>query len=369
MAFQISFTIFLVMSALTFIIVIKTKGILSLPLVLGLMTFILGSYRIIPGDLIPQSKMHYVGMMAYQVLIIHSGTKITWDLLKKYNKEILYFILNTLSLVIILKVISTQFGFMKGFNLVIGPMIGGGATAAITSFMSLKTMPSFSLLPWMVFMFHHLMALPIIIYFLKRNEGFTPMDLGDREKTTWDFNQKEIVPQKYKTTAYYLGVLMIISLVNQLMVRSFFTKVPLSPVVSALFLGVFFRNIRLLEKEPLNRSDAYGFLMLGLMSLMVNEILSTTTNEVIFLLKPLFMLMSLITVVFVITNFIFSKFFSFKFSYGGLILLIPMLPPKMIEPLILKVGKKNKLLIDMLLRINTFSLSFFSIILTSILNV
>ena len=97
------------------------------------------------------------------------------------------------------------------------------------------------------------------------------------------------------------------------------------------------------------------------MSLMVNEILSTAPSEVISLLRPLFILMSLIIILFAITNFVLSKFFSFKYSYGGLILLIPMLPPKMIEPLMLAVGKRNQRLIEMLLTINIFSLSFFQL--------
>lgn len=294
--FETSLTVFLILVALSQVIAVKSKHRISIQFTLGLFFIIGYALELFPANMIEMSKMKDVGFIAFNVLIIHSGTMLDLRALKR-TKNIVG--LGFCSALIMIAVVGLGLQPFLGTPVAwisAAPMIGGGATSAIASVSIMKAYPYLSALPWILFMIQSFFCIPLLNKAL-RNEASqfasnaitgpsVSIELSRKEKRDRRSEKESIINREYKHTAYYLATLMIVSVLNQFAIGFVPGEIPIHPAMTALILGCLLGHIGLLDRSPLSRSDSFGFLMLGLMSLMCHTLAFAPLDAVVKMLIP-----------------------------------------------------------------------------------
>ena len=105
------------------------------------------------------------------------------------------------------------------------------------------------------------------------------------------------IPDKYKTTPYFLGSIMIATVLNNILQNTLFSGLNINPNITALLLGILLGSLGLMDKAPLFRSDSYGLLILGLMGLMANTLANTPWQAVVAYIPALLLVFAFSTAV------------------------------------------------------------------------
>lgn len=291
--FETCFLVFLIVTFASQAAAAKTKSMLPMPLILGVLCAA-GFYTgLFPKDMMVTANMIAIGTIAFNVLVVHSGTLIDVRLIRQNWKDALTVVLPALCLIpISLLVLQPLFGREIAF-LAPGAAVGGGAACAIASRWVLDKNPAVAVFPWMLFMFQGVFCAPIVRFALKkesmrllawlRSGALTPPPLREMRPP------ERLVPisriaAPYKTPAYYLGAVMAVSVLNKYLLTLLPAGVSINLNVTALLLGVLFRSLGLLERGPLLSSDSYGLLLMGLMGLFANTIANNTLLNLLRLL-------------------------------------------------------------------------------------
>ncbi|WP_207645391.1 hypothetical protein [Fusibacter sp. 3D3] len=317
--------------AISGVVSLKSRQVLSLQLVMGLILIIGFTMKWLPTEMVPMSKLVGIGVIAFNVLLIHTGTMIDLKLFINQKTLITFIGLSLLIKGIINLCVMSLLG-LKSFALIgMGPLMGGGATAAIASNMLIKVNPEWSLFPWLVFMVQSLISVPFFIWSLKRDvrqkkdsESLNQLlnqplnqSLGSKSFIQAD---RGLLNSEYRSTAYYLGLLMMLSLANQFVFGGLTGKLGIHIGVTALLVGFIAQKIGVIEKNPLLKSDAMGLLMIGLMSLMAMTISMTNLSGLMALMYPL-VILSVTSVggTFLVVRLLHSKF-NYSFEYSLMVL-------------------------------------------------
>lgn len=270
-SFEASLAAFLGLAFAAHALSTLTRSRLSLQFWLGVLCFAGFASRILPADLIERSRMREVGVIAFNVLVVHSGTMIDLGEIGRRWKVAL------LCLALVLPaaaVLGIGLGPVLGRELAAvspGPALGGGAAAAIASNALSLSRPELAAYPWIVFMLQCLFGLPLFSWTLRRalrSDGAKSGTPRPARAAAAPGAARALLPERYRTTAWYLGSLMLVALFNKLLYSAFLSWTHVGPVVTALLLGIALRAAGVLERDPLGKSDSFGLLMLGLMALM-----------------------------------------------------------------------------------------------------
>lgn len=331
--FEFSIMIFLIICFLSHVISTKTRFRLTLQFCLGVICIIGFSTGILPQDFVKKSKLIEIGFIAFNVLIIHSGTKLELDKLKNQKNTIALCSIATLTMTIIVgfglsPLIGREIALLSP-----GPIVGGGATSAIASISVLRIKPELSVYPWLIFMIQGLFGVPLCAVAIKKE---TIRLLNDyRKNSNFNLNEYGIItideknikirtrnkfcvkiPNRYKNTAYYLGIIMIISVFNKWLNVTYLSDIKLHLSVTALIFGIVLGHFGVIDRDPLSKSNSMGLLMLGLMALMANTLAFTPINTIIMMIKPVLIVFVVATIILTLVGIIFSNYFGFS-KYKG----------------------------------------------------
>lgn len=331
-AFDRSFLVFLAIAYVSLVIAAKLKSMIPMPLIYGLLFAAGFGTGLLPTDMLLSANMIAVGTIAFNVLVIHSGTMINVPLLKAKRQEALICVAAAVVMVLVVGLgLSPVLGKGLAF-LAPGSVIGGGASCAIASRWVLDKNPQISVFPWLIFMFQGLFSVPVVTWALKKEgkellrkyrkksgseEGMKnnqPEKQGQREKGKVPFCQR--IPAKYKNPAYYLGIIMIVTVTNNLLHSTLLSGSGINPNVTALLLGFLLGGIGLLDRAPLFKSESYGLLLLGLMGLMANTIANCPWQGLAAFLPALLLVFVVSTFVLVLCGIIGAKVFRFSVYRG-----------------------------------------------------
>ncbi|MEG0307174.1 MAG: hypothetical protein RR636_04470 [Clostridium sp.] len=331
--FELSLMVFLIIAFASNVVDIKTRSRLSLPFALGIICIVGFSTGLFPTEFIVASKMKDVGFIAFNMLIIHSGTMIDFKQLKSQKQSLIIAIIGVLimSAVIIFGMspfIGKELGAMSP-----GPIIGGGAAAAISSISVMQIKPELSVYPWMIFMLQCFFGIPICAFVIRKesnlilnnyrkNKNISKKVNGDMKNNTIVDERSKLcdrIPEKYKTTAYYLGALMIISVFNRWLNVSFVADLGINLNITALIFGIALGQLGIIDRAPLIKSQTMGFLMLGLMALMANTLAHTPIKVIISLIIPILAVFIVATIILVLVGIVASKIYKFS-PYKGIMI-------------------------------------------------
>lgn len=321
--FDQSFLIFLLIVFASLGLAVKLKSIIPMPLIYGILFVIGFGTGVLPTDMILSANMIAVGTIAFNVLVVHSGTMINIGMLRKRKNEVALCVISSVVLVLVVGVGMTPV-IGKGLAFIApGSVIGGGASCAIASRWILDKNPQISVFPWLIFMFQGLFSVPIVTWALKRESKAVLQEFRERQgqESTYPVVERkkpfcQRVPEKYKNTAYYLGMIMIVTVVNNLLHSSLLSGLHMNPNITALLFGLFLGSLGFMDKAPLFKSDSYGLLLLGLMGLMANTIAKSPWQALVGFLPPLILVFVVSTVVLILCGVIGAKLCGFRAERG-----------------------------------------------------
>lgn len=293
MSFELSLTIILGMIFVSNVLSKVSQSIISLQLALGLISILLFSLGL-DIHIVENSKLINIGFIAFNVLIVNSGTQIDLKILKKEKDKVLLLVLAYIFLLVVFYLCNRIFQSKLWF-IAAGPVVGGGATAAIASLLVKKGMPYLSVFPWMLFMFQSLPAVLISKWMINKYEGLASTYLVKKSK----------IPQVLKTPAYYLFILMLMTLLNIGLHSLFHWSFHLS--ITALLMGCLAGILGIIESNPLKSSDSLGLLMIGLMSLFLQTIAYTPFIDFFKLLQGTMIILLVTIGVFIGIAYLYSK--------------------------------------------------------------
>lgn len=354
-AFDRSFLVFLAIAFVSLTIATKLKSMIPMPLIYGVIFAVGFGTGILPTDMLLSANMIAVGTIAFNVLVVHSGTMINLKMLKAKKKESILCLAASLVLVV-----TVGFGLTpilgKGLAfLAPGSVIGGGASCAIASRWVLEKNPAISVFPWLVFMVQGLFSVPVVTWALKREGKALAQEF--RARNSQGGNQENApegtaqtppvngaggmtgpggpgggknpaaeqggkvpfcgrIPAKYKNTAYFLGIIMIVTVLNNLLQGTVLAGLNINPNITALLFGLLLGSLGVMDKAPLFKADAYGLLLLGLMGLMANTIANCPWQGLVSFIPPLLLVFVVSTIVLVLCGVIGAKICGFRPERG-----------------------------------------------------
>ncbi|GLI50541.1 hypothetical protein TSYNTROOL_06270 [Tepidanaerobacter syntrophicus] len=334
-SFELSFFIFLIIVFASQALAVRLHSLVPMPLIMGIFCIIGFALNIIPKDFVVNSNMTAVGTIAFNVFVIHNATMIDISFLKEHSTDAIACILGSLILTCILALCTKGILGQKLSLLSPGPVLGSGASCAIASYSVKSTHPELSVYPWMIFMFQGLFSVPVVTWALKREAKIILNNYNDSEDETCALNPIENnkrsnllhinglckkVPSAYKTPAYYLGTIMIANIFSKYLYTEFLTPYKLNTNVIALCIGFIFAQLGFLDKAPLNKSDSFGLLLMGLMGLMANTLANTPLDSILSLFGPIIFVFSVSTLVLILCGIAAGRLFGYS-SYRGIALM------------------------------------------------
>lgn len=288
-SFAQSFLVFLCIVFISESVSLRLKHMVPMPLLFGVLFSAGFASGILPKDLILSSNMVTVGTIAFNVLVIHSGTMIDLRSLLKRKKELLMIlasvaVLTAVSLPVLHLLIGRDLAMLSP-----GAVIGGGATCAIGSRWVSSVRPEISFFPWLIFMLQGIFSVPVVKWALKKESArilseCSGAHVSPPPKPPVPATPVSKLPEKYKTPAYYLGTIMFLAVLNYALQAVLPSAV--NPNITALLIGIAASNAGLIDRAPLFRSDSYGLLILSLMGLMANNLASTPVRVLLSLTVP-----------------------------------------------------------------------------------
>lgn len=355
-AFDRSFLVFLFIAFVSLTIATKLKSMIPMPLIYGILFAIGFGTGILPTDMLLSANMIAVGTIAFNVLVIHSGTMINFKMLMAKKKESVLCVIASLVLVVIVGFGLTPILGRGLAFLAPGSVIGGGASCAIASRWVLDKNPAISVFPWLIFMFQGLFSVPVVTWALKQegkalskefkeraalgNTGGTDGNLqggsvsgtqaiGNRSAAGGSGAPQNInavkngkiafcerIPAKYKNTAYYLGIIMVVTVLNNLLDGTILSGLNINPNITALLFGFILGSLGFMDKAPLFKADSYGLLLLGLMGLMANTIARCPWQGLLAFIPPLLIVFAVSTAVLILCGIIGAKVCGFRAERG-----------------------------------------------------
>lgn len=312
--FELSITVILGMIALSQCIVVKSRGVFSLQFALGVLCMLGFGTGVLSPEIAVKSKMIEVGIIAYSVLLIHGGTLVDLKAIKTNWKMALLCVMAILSMVLVLSTVGTAIFGKPTVLLSLGSVIGGGATAAIVSNGAMAQYAQYAALPWLIFMLQGFVGLPIFGMALKRAASEQSMRQDASAGRPHFRVQKEqpkkalfSLPTACKGTAYYLFILMTVALINRLINQNLLGAFNIHPGLTALLLGIVLGQVGIIERDSLAKADALGFLMLGLMTLMVATLAQTPMMQMVSSILPALCILGLSACILVLVGYFGGK--------------------------------------------------------------
>ena len=322
-AFDRSFLVFLMIAFVSIAIAARVRSLIPMPLIYGVLFAAGFALKLLPADMLLSANMIAVGTIAFNVLVIHSGTMIDLKMLAVQKKEAMVCLVSALILVIggmaLIPVIGKDLAMVSP-----GSVIGGGASCAIASRWVVDKNPGISVFPWLIFMFQGLFSVPVVTWALKRESRrllgeFRSADRQEkrgrpesRERTAFC----EKIPSRYKSTAYYLGIIMIVTVINNVLHATVLSGLNINPNLTALIFGCILGSLGLMDKAPLFKSDSYGLLILGLMGLMANTLAGYTWKELVSFLPPLLLVFAVSTLLLILCGIVGARICHFSPERG-----------------------------------------------------
>ena len=328
-SFAQSFLIFLMIVFASQSLAAWLRSLVPMPLFFGV--FFAGGFALgwLPRDLLLASNMVAVGTIAFNVLVIHSGTMVDLALVRVKRKEALTAVGSALVMTAVLLLVLPP---LIGGDLALlapGAVVGGGASCAIGSRWVSGIRPDISFFPWMIFMFQGLFSVPVVTWALKKESARLVDELSAQPAAALPegrpgpvapaFGPVARIPQVYKTPAYYLGLIMAAAVLNYALQGTVLAGMNINLNITALLLGILAGNLGLIDRAPLFKCDSYGLLILSLMGLMANNLANTPLDTLLSLTAPVLIALAAGTAVLTACGVGFARLLGMS-PYEGIIL-------------------------------------------------
>ncbi|WP_394019169.1 hypothetical protein [Anaerococcus cruorum] len=279
-----------------------------------------------PETLFVDSLLYDIGAVFITSLLVHMGSMLNIRQLAAQWKTVLISVGGIVGIVILLFVIGSPI-VGKETAIVAAPPISGGLIAGLQMADSAEAIGrlDLKLMATLLVVLQGFIGYPLASFCLRKEannilklktEGY----VFDKEEKV---DQKEVktlfqLPDKYRSPNYYIAktilVAFIATAISNLLknvdtgIFILNALIRIDKNVLALILGIVFAEIGFLERDPLNKGNAFGFLMGALMAVIYGGLAGASPQDVIEILVPIVICLVIATIGIGIMSIIVGKF-------------------------------------------------------------
>lgn len=291
----LSLLVVMIAMSLGDIISMKTKAFIPSVFVTAII-FLFGFWYVFPPDLVSKATLGMpVALVAMYLLIVHMGTLMNIRELISQWRTVIISLAGVGGIIFFLMTIGVY--VLGRETAVVGaPPLTGGIVAAIIMKDAATAIgkDNLAVIAILVYVVQGFVGYPLTAILLKK-EGKRLLD--NYKKSDTDINKnlnisdkKEIktllpaIPEKYNTTYLILARLAFVAwladIFTKLVNTHIFNASFLSPFVTCLIFGVIAAEIGIVDRQPLNKANTFGWMMTVLMAF-IFEGLNKATPEML----------------------------------------------------------------------------------------
>lgn len=291
----LSLLVVMIAMSLGDIISMKTKAFIPSVFVTAII-FLFGFWYVFPPDLVSKATLGMpVALVAMYLLIVHMGTLMNIRELISQWRTVIISLAGVGGIIFFLMTIGVY--VLGRETAVVGaPPLTGGIVAAIIMKDAATAIgkDNLAVIAILVYVVQGFVGYPLTAILLKK-EGKRLLD--NYKKSNTDINKnlnisdkKEIktllpaIPEKYNTTYLILARLAFVAwladIFTKLVNTHIFNASFLSPFVTCLIFGVIAAEIGIVDRQPLNKANTFGWMMTVLMAF-IFEGLNKATPEML----------------------------------------------------------------------------------------
>ncbi|MDK9710638.1 hypothetical protein [Acidaminobacter sp.] len=292
---------------------------------LFLMTVItlIGYWTILPLDVVPVSGMVAVKDITMMIILIHMGTLLEIDQLKREWRTVVTALAAVAGVVLVFMLLGSF--VLPSANMAITAIapLAGGMIAAILMSQALTNIGQTDLAVWPILLItlQGFIGMPVVAYMLRGEASDLAKKLrGGQEivahklesqaakKTKWI----DKVPQKFRTPAFYFLILAIlytlnVALYNNVIVNIPYVKLVLDKSIVSLIIGVVLGNLGILDKGVMTKTKSEGIMEISFYAFIMTFLVGAKVETIKALIVPLLIAFVLATTAIAILSVLVGK--------------------------------------------------------------
>lgn len=320
--------------ALLFILVVYTIGDVVASITISIVPslfvcsviFLGGFWLGIPKTLFKDSLLYSIGALLIPVLLVHMGSMLNINQLKAQWNTVLISIGGIVGIVILLLLVASKI-VGKETAIVAAPPISGGLIAGLQMGDKAEAIGrlDLKLMATLLVVLQGFVGYPLASFCLRReaktiiklkNEGYK----FENDKEVQEVDRKMIfqLPKKLRSSNYYFAKATLVAVIavsisaclQKIDTGNLFLNalVRVDKNVLSLIFGIIFAQVGLLEREPLNKANVFGFGMASLMAVIYGGLAGSTIQDILNIIIPLVICLLIGTVGIGIMSVLVGKF-------------------------------------------------------------
>ncbi|EKN65911.1 membrane protein [Neobacillus bataviensis LMG 21833] len=269
--------------------------------------FLIGYWTFFPKEIVSVAGIPpVVATMLMYLLITNMGTLLSLKELKEQWKTIVIALSGILGIIVLLFGIGT---FIYGFETIIvaiPPLVGGVVSALIMSEGAKEAgLASLSVFAIVIYVMQGFAGYPLTSIMLKKEgkrllaqyrQGEIALKAHPEaaaevaasvESTQHELKLFKKLPEKYNTEYFKFFRLAIVAFLAYLISTLLAPVVSVSPFVLCLLFGIIAKSVGFLEKQVLQKANAFGFALMGLMLFVFDGLKQATPSMMLEIIYPL----------------------------------------------------------------------------------
>ena len=303
------------------IVAVRTKAWIPSVFICAVL-FLLGYWTFFPKEIVSIAGVPpVVATMVMYLLIVNMGTLLSIQELIRQWKTILIALSGILGIIVLLFGIASFIFDVQTVIVAIPPLVGGVVSALIMSEGAKEAgLMSLSVFAIVIYVMQGFAGYPLTAIALKKEGKRLLTDLRNGKLIMKEANNeiastKEPVelklfkklPEQYNTDYFKILRVAIVGFLAYSVSTLLNPIVVISPFVLCLVFGVIATTIGFLEKQPLQKANGFGFVLMVLMLFIFDGLKSATPSMMIEIIYPLVICIALAVVGMYIFSFIAGK--------------------------------------------------------------
>ncbi|MBC1457859.1 hypothetical protein [Listeria newyorkensis] len=286
-----AFTIIMLIWAISDFVSKKTKSLISSLLVASIIFLVGFKTNIFPEDLLSSSSLLALGQTVVGFIIVHIGTMISLDELKKQWKTVVIGVAAVLGIAAFLFLIGSFFLDENFVIAAIGAISGGTISVIIVQESALASgLLLVAVFPVLIAAFQGLIGFPLTSLILRKEANrikgeYRAGNIQTEKAEVHHDEAKTMLPKALQTTA---GTLFVVGVVVMLSIYiDTITNGVLNTFVVALLFGIALRAFGVIKPNILSGIDAYGLMMLAILIIIFGPLATSSVDDLVALIGPL----------------------------------------------------------------------------------
>ena len=304
----VAFFLLLLLLAAGEVISIWTRARIPMLLVAMLGYLILTWTGVFPENITEQSTIPALATVAIAPLIVHMGTLMSLDVLKKQWRAVVIALGGLAgALILVLTIITLIFDFKTAAS-GIGPISGGVIALLITTERLTELgLTSMIVIPVMIQAFQSPIGMPLATFFMRKYSKYF-LTHKEEFKENYQINLDEENNVTNRPNILQNNIILLTIVIGCGALAMLLGNVtPIHYTLYSLVFGILLVNLKIIPKAVLEKANSFTFLMVALMIIIINTMGGITPSDVISNLPAVLMLLLVGIAGLLIGGFIVSK--------------------------------------------------------------